>query len=62
MTHVLKPRDCPECGYSTHDNNGSPYHNECLRKVTKSTIRQMFLLGVAIGAIGTVLLNLLTGI
>jgi len=42
---------CSECGYSSQDGNGTNFHNGCLQKVQRRTIRVVFVLGFVVGAL-----------
>ena len=40
---------CPECGYSSHDQNATAYHNNCLQIVQARAIKSVFVLAFVIG-------------
>ena len=39
-------RGCPECGYSSHDENGTDYHNNCLSNLHQRNIKLAFFVGL----------------
>lgn len=41
-------RPCPECGYSSHDENGTSYHNNCLQSVSHRRAVMAFVAGFVV--------------
>jgi len=50
---------CPKCHYSSHDENGTDYHNDCLKEMHEEELKYYFLLGSLITFFVIKLLNFL---